>query len=92
MNARQTPVSSSANSRPLPTSDGPMESQADWPLMPTETEIYIMPDGQVVFADLPVELSELVEQLGDVEPSAVGLNAEPDIPDDTPSTSPHEDT
>ena len=64
--------------------------------MPTETEIYIMPDGQVVFADLPIELSELVEQLGDVEPCGVELNAEREIPDDSPSVSlsrsPHEDT
>jgi hypothetical protein len=31
---------------------------------PTETEIYILPNGQVVFADLPVELIDLAEKLG----------------------------
>jgi len=34
---------------------------------PVETEIYILPDGQVVFADLPQELADLRESLGSVE-------------------------
>ena len=92
MNARQTPVSSSANKRTLPTAGLSQEPAADWPLMPTETEIYIMPDGQVVFADLPVELSELVDQLGGVEPCAVELKPESEIPNDSPFTTPPEDT
>ena len=25
-----------------------------WPALPTETDIYILPDGRVVIADLPV--------------------------------------
>lgn len=45
--------------------------QGDWPLMPTETEIYLLPDGRVIFADLPVELSDLATTLGDAEPCAV---------------------
>lgn len=31
---------------------------------PTETEIYILPNGRVVVADLPSELSALVERVG----------------------------
>jgi hypothetical protein len=44
---------------------------SDWPPLPTETEIYILPDGRVVVADLPAELAALVAQLGVVEPCAV---------------------
>jgi hypothetical protein len=35
--------------------------------MPTETEVYILPDGQVVIADLPAELAARLKhlQLGD---------------------------
>jgi hypothetical protein len=40
-------------------------------LFPTETEIYILPDGQVLFADLPAELADLAAQLGSVQPCAV---------------------
>jgi hypothetical protein len=32
--------------------------------MPTETEIYIMPDGEIVFADLPAELVRAPGRLG----------------------------
>ena len=35
-----------------------------WPLLPVETEIYILPDGRVVVADLPVELVPLLAALG----------------------------
>jgi len=39
--------------------------------MPTETEIYILPDGRVVIADLPIELAALFAELGTAEPCAV---------------------
>lgn len=39
------------------------EAFFDFPALPTETEIYILPDGEIVVADLPVELIELVERL-----------------------------
>jgi len=39
----------------------------DWPALPTETEIYILPDGRVVIADLPVELAALLAQLAQTE-------------------------
>lgn len=41
------------------------------PHFPTETEIYILPDGRVVIADLPAELADLVADLGESEPCAV---------------------
>jgi hypothetical protein len=40
-------------------------SPAHWP---TETEVYILPDGQVIFADLPAELATRLEVIGPVEP------------------------
>lgn len=35
----------------------------EWPALPTETEIYILPDGEIVVADLPVDLMDLITQL-----------------------------
>lgn len=40
-------------------------SSTRWPI---ETEVYILPDGQVVFADLPAELATRLEVIGPVEP------------------------
>lgn len=45
-------------------------SETAWPLMPTETEIYILPDGRVIIADLPAELALLLAELGEPEPGA----------------------
>lgn len=42
-------------------------SDTAWPLMPTETEIYILPDGRVIIADLPAELALLLAELGEPE-------------------------
>lgn len=42
-----------------------------WPPLPTETEIYILPDGRVVIADLPAELAAMAAQLGTAEPCAL---------------------
>lgn len=36
------------------------ETATEWPAMPIETEIYLLPDGRVVIADMPVELTELI--------------------------------
>jgi len=33
-------------------------------LLPVETEIYILPDGRVIVADLPAELASLLAALG----------------------------
>ena len=42
----------------------PSAGAADaWPPLPTETEIYLLPTGEVVVADLPAELAELIAQL-----------------------------
>lgn len=43
------------------------------PAFPTETEIYILPDGRVVVADLPAELVALIAALGQGERSAVTI-------------------
>jgi hypothetical protein len=34
---------------------------------PVETDIYILPDGRVIIADLPAELSALADSLGAYE-------------------------
>lgn len=52
------------------------------PLFPTETEIYLLPDGRVVVADLPAELAAALAQVGRVAPCAV-----PPV-DDTPPVQP----
>lgn len=55
MNMAPTATSTSAVSEP---------ASLAWPLLPVETEIYILPDGRVVVADLPAELSSLLTTLG----------------------------
>lgn len=54
---------------------------SDWPLLPTETEIYLLPDGRVVVADLPLELAALAAALGVVEPCAIAPAADAAAPD-----------
>jgi hypothetical protein len=51
---------------------------AEWPALPTETEIYILPDGRVVIADLPAELASLAAALGAAEACEIAPHAEPD--------------
>lgn len=36
-----------------------------------ETEIYILPDGRVVVADLPAELAGALARLGQIEPCEI---------------------
>jgi len=48
-----------------------------WPLLPVETEIYILPDGRVIVADLPAELASLLAALGVTAPVAVTTPTEP---------------
>ena len=43
--------------------DASKDSTSSWPALPTETEIYILPDGQIVIADLPTELAESLAHL-----------------------------
>lgn len=38
----------------------------------TETEIYLTADGQIIVADLPVELADLMAELGQVQPCEIG--------------------
>jgi hypothetical protein len=58
MSKTVTPTSTSPQSEP---------QMFAWPALPTETEIYILPDGRVVIADLPAELAALLAQLGQSE-------------------------
>jgi hypothetical protein len=37
----------------------------------TETEIYLSADGQVIVADLPMELADLMLMLGEVQPCEI---------------------
>jgi hypothetical protein len=37
------------------------ESAPKWEVLPTETEIYILPSGTIVVADLPVELATALD-------------------------------
>ncbi|MEM7129717.1 MAG: hypothetical protein AAF702_25520 [Chloroflexota bacterium] len=39
-------------------------------LFPTETEIYLLPNGEIVVADMPAELAERLQKIG------LTLNAE----------------
>ncbi|MFZ4660376.1 MAG: hypothetical protein ACOYNY_25425 [Caldilineaceae bacterium] len=48
-----------------------------WPLLPVETEIYILPDGRVIVADLPAELASLLAALGVTVPDEVTTLTEP---------------
>ncbi len=55
-------------------------ADSSWPAMPTETEIYILPDGWIVIADLPAELAPLLIELGEAEPySLLMQEADPEI-------------
>lgn len=48
----------------MSTSTPDKDPAPDWPMLPNETEIYILPDGQVIIADLPAELMGLADKLG----------------------------
>ena len=63
----ERPAGSAADS----VTDSVTDNAAGWPLLPTETEIYILPDGRVVLADLPAELLPLAAALGAVEASEI---------------------
>jgi hypothetical protein len=45
--------------------------------LPVETEIYILPDGRVIVADLPAELASLLAALGVTVPDEVTTLTEP---------------
>ncbi|MCC6458441.1 MAG: hypothetical protein IT328_26060 [Caldilineaceae bacterium] len=47
------------------------EADSVWPTLPTETEIYILPDGEIVVADLPAELAAQLAQLTQNGPTEV---------------------
>jgi hypothetical protein len=79
------PLPASAPEDAAPASGGPEFTGSDhaggaWPQLPTETDIYILPDGRVVIADLPAELTALAAALGAVEPCEIAPDAQPDSP------------
>jgi hypothetical protein len=52
------------------------EAANEWPSLPTETEIYILPSGEIVVADLPVELAAQLAQLTQIEPLEPANNSD----------------
>lgn len=54
--------------------DASVAESAGWPAMPTETEIYILPDGRVVIADLPAELAPVLVELGVSDPGPLAAS------------------
>lgn len=67
MNVTRRRTLPSAQVKPLETSGAGADwaaAAAEWPSLPTETELYILPNGQIVIADLPIELQSLLTRLG----------------------------
>lgn len=57
---------------PSPASEQSCTSVDEAPLLlPVETDIYILPDGRVIVADLPAELAARLPSLGAVEPCEI---------------------
>jgi hypothetical protein len=82
MNKDQKPASLSVIPKPaMPghAAPDPVAPDAAWPPMPVETEVYILPDGQVVIADLPAELAEHLGRWGSpaVAPSPSPVTGDP---------------
>jgi hypothetical protein len=50
-----------------------VDPDTSWPALPTETEIYILPNGEIVVADLP---GELAAHLATLLPQNVGIAVE----------------
>lgn len=54
-------------------SDAPTQTaQTEWDELPTETEIYILPTGEIVVADLPAELAATLD------PALIARAVQPD--------------
>ncbi|MEZ4656032.1 MAG: hypothetical protein R2911_00500 [Caldilineaceae bacterium] len=64
--AQISPVEAGAS-----TADVPAPLTDEWPQLPTETELYILPDGQIVIADLPLELQAILATLGRPAPCEI---------------------
>ena len=77
---------STPDSSPDSTPDSPLPAPSPaWPLLPNETEIYILPDGQVIIADLPAELAGLADGLGRVQADPVPIADNPHIDSQSPA-------
>ena len=72
-----TKVVAAATNPAAPAQASAQAGDVQWP---TETEIYILPDGRVVVADLPAELNGLADALGVAEPCEIAPDAQPDTP------------
>jgi hypothetical protein len=57
-------------------------------LLPTETEIYILPGGEIIVADLPIELAARLEQLRSTTAPALLDTSHIDI---APIDAPHDE-
>ncbi len=53
---------------PDPQNPRAIDAPGAWPV---ETDIYLLPDGRVVVADLPAELTGALARLGQVEPCEI---------------------
>ncbi len=67
MSTSPSPAREPANGAAPPLGHG----DEGWPSLPIETDIYILPDGRVVVADLPAELAAALPRLGAVEPCEI---------------------
>ena len=59
------------------------DDNAVWSALPTETEIYILPNGEIVVADLPAELAASMAQLmqlAAVDPTSDAAAETPEAP------------
>jgi len=59
------------------TPDTDNDAQSIAPLWPVETDIYILPDGRVIIADLPAELAALAASLGASDEAPARAEAAP---------------
>jgi hypothetical protein len=67
--AREQPSASTRRRGDAEKAQG--NSPEDTLLLPVETDIYILPDGRVIVADLPAELAARLPALGQVEPCEI---------------------
>jgi hypothetical protein len=52
------------------------EAKSSWPALPIETEIYILPNGEIVVADLPVELAAQLRELTQIQTQDANVNTD----------------
>jgi hypothetical protein len=65
------PAQSEKQIRVDPPNPPAIDAGASISAWPVETDIYILPDGRVVVADLPAELAGALARLGQIEPCEI---------------------